>query len=96
MTHVLFRILLWRIVDLLFSKLLIFQIGRVDEALASSQHLLYFWKSRETSLFEEPSAHIARTGTVVFVLKLLLSSLFSNMCNVNASFFTNAKNIGKK
>ncbi|MCP9259481.1 hypothetical protein DINM_002425 [Dirofilaria immitis] len=28
------------------------KFGRVDEALASSQHLLYFWKSRETNLLK--------------------------------------------
>ncbi|EJW82970.1 TPR Domain containing protein [Wuchereria bancrofti] len=39
------------------------KFGRVDEALASSHHLLYFWKSRETNFFEEPNTHIARTGS---------------------------------
>ncbi|VDK68060.1 unnamed protein product [Litomosoides sigmodontis] len=39
------------------------KFGRVDEALASSQHLLYFWKNRETNAFEEPNAHISRTGS---------------------------------
>ncbi|VIO91601.1 Uncharacterized protein BM_BM729 [Brugia malayi] len=39
------------------------KFGRVDEALASSHHLLYFWKSRETSFFEESNTHIVRTGS---------------------------------
>ncbi|VDK61460.1 unnamed protein product [Onchocerca ochengi] len=38
------------------------KFGRVDEALASSQHLLYFWKNQETNLFEEPNAYTAQTA----------------------------------
>uniref|UniRef100_A0A915PVY3 Tetratricopeptide repeat protein 7 N-terminal domain-containing protein n=1 Tax=Setaria digitata TaxID=48799 RepID=A0A915PVY3_9BILA len=39
------------------------KFSRVDEALSSSQHLLFFWKSRETNLFEEPNANLARTAS---------------------------------
>lgn len=50
--------------------------GRVDEALASSQHLLYFWKNQETNLFEEPNAYTAQTGIIIIIIFFVFKSSF--------------------
>ncbi|VDK34583.1 unnamed protein product [Gongylonema pulchrum] len=66
----------------LFPKLIV--AGRVDEALSTSQRLLYFWKRRQPSPLEESSAQISRTGTGIlpaYIQNILFFSQVPSVCD---------------